>query len=58
MAQFSAVAQLLEEKKASVKVLHSEDKWFGVTYAADKPMVVAALKALTDAGKYPDGLWK
>ena len=53
-----AVAQLLAEKKASVKVLHSADKWFGVTYAADKPLVVAALKALTDAGKYPDGLWK
>jgi hypothetical protein len=53
-----AVAQLLAEKKATVKVLHSEDKWFGVTYAADKPQVVAQLKALTDAGKYPDGLWK
>ena len=53
-----AVAQLLEAKKASVKVLHSEDKWFGVTYAADKPLVVAALKALTEEGKYPDGLWK
>ena len=53
-----AVAQLLEEKKATVKVLHSEDRWFGVTYAADKPQVVAALKAMTDAGKYPDGLWK
>ena len=53
-----AVAQLLAENKASVKVLHSADRWFGVTYAADKPMVVAALKALTDEGKYPDGLWK
>lgn len=53
-----AVAQLLAGKKATVKVLHSEDKWFGVTYAADKPLVVAALKALTEEGKYPDGLWK
>ena len=51
------VAQLLAEKKATVEVLHSPDKWFGVTYAADKPVVVAALKEMTEAGKYPNGLW-
>jgi len=39
-------------------VLHSADKWYGVTYAADKPHVVAALKEMTAQGKYPDGLWK
>ena len=52
------ISQLLGENKATVKVLHSPDKWFGVTYAADKPVVVAALKEMTEAGKYPDGLWK
>ena len=52
------VAELLKEGKATVKVLRSADKWYGVTYAADKPQVVAALKAMTDEGKYPDGLWK
>ena len=52
------VSELLEENKAAVKVLRSADKWYGVTYAADKPVVVAALKEMTDAGKYPDGLWK
>ena len=51
------VGQLLE-KDARVKVLSSADKWYGVTYAADKPLVVAALKALTDQGLYPNGLWK
>ncbi len=51
------VADLLKEGKATVKVLTTEDKWYGVTYAADKPVVVAALKAMTDDGKYPDGLW-
>ena len=51
------VGELLEEKKATVKVLESADKWYGVTYAADKPQVVAALKAMADEGKYPDGLW-
>ncbi len=52
------VSQLLTEGKARVKVLSSADKWYGVTYAADKPLVVAALKELTQQGLYPDGLWK
>ena len=52
-----AVDQLLKENKATVKVLSSPDKWFGVTYAADKPQVVAALREKTAAGLYPDGLW-
>ena len=53
-----AVEALLQEKKATVKVLKSPDKWYGVTYAADKPQVVAALKEKTAEGLYPDGLWK
>ena len=52
-----AVAELLEEGKANAKVLRSADKWYGITYAADKPQVVAALKAMADEGKYPDSLW-
>jgi hypothetical protein len=51
------VSELLAEGKATVRVLHSPDKWYGVTYAADKPQVVAALKAMAQEGKYPDGLW-
>ena len=54
----STVSALLAEDKATVKMLYSPDKWYGVTYAADKPVVVAALKAMTEAGLYPDGLWK
>ena len=53
-----AVEELLKEGKADVKVLSSPDKWYGVTYAADKPIVVAALKEKTAEGLYPDGLWK
>ena len=52
------VKQLIAEGKATVKVLFSADRWYGVTYAADKPQVVAALKQMTQEGKYPDGLWK
>ena len=52
-----AVDELLHEGKATAKVLRSADKWYGGTYAADKPQVVAALRAMADEGKYPDGLW-
>ena len=54
----SAVSALIESNKATVKVLRTADKWYGVTYAADKPTVIAALKDLTDKGLYPDGLWR
>ena len=52
------VQELIQEKKATVRVLTSTDQWYGVTYAADKPTVIAALRAMTQEGKYPDGLWK
>ena len=53
----SVVTQLLEEGKARVKVLRSHDKWYGVTYQADKPVVVAAIAEKTAQGLYPDKLW-
>ena len=54
----SVVSGLLAEDRASVTVLESEDKWYGVTYKEDKPVVVAAIQALKDAGIYPQHLWK
>ena len=54
----STVGALLSESKATVQVLRSADRWFGVTYAADKPQVVASLKEMHNKGLYPDGLWK
>ncbi len=53
-----SIDKLIKEGKAAVKILKTADKWYGVTYAADKPQVVAALAKLTAEGKYPDGLWK
>jgi hypothetical protein len=47
----------LAEEKATVRVLRSADSWYGVTYAADKPGVVAALRQMAAEGKYPDSLW-
>jgi dTDP-glucose pyrophosphorylase len=54
----TVVQNLLSAGQARVKVMTSPDKWYGVTYAADKPVVMAALKEMTAEGKYPDGLWK
>ena len=51
------ITNIIESGRGSVKVLSSPDHWFGVTYAADKPVVVAALKEKTQQGLYPDGLW-
>lgn len=52
------VSQLLAEGKADVEVLKSLDKWYGVTYKEDKPMVVAAIGKLKEEGKYPEQLWE
>ena len=54
----AVVSQLLEEQKARVRLLSSADKWYGVTYKEDKPVVVAALAAMRENGLYPEKLWK
>ena len=54
----SVVTQLLDEGRARVKVLRSEDRWYGVTYREDKPVVVQAIADMTAQGRYPDQLWE
>lgn len=51
------VEHLLINKIADVKVLDTPSKWFGVTYADDRPSVVQKLKALVDKGEYPRKLF-
>ncbi len=51
------VAKMLRENKATVKVLNSSDKWFGITYQEDKPKVKAFFKELAEKGTYPEKLW-
>ena len=46
------IGQLLRENKVSVKVLSTNDKWFGVTYQEDKEYVVNEFKKLIEAGVY------
>lgn len=51
------VDELIQEGKAEVTVLKSRDRWYGVTYKEDKPVVVKAIQALKDQGLYPQKLW-
>ena len=51
------VNNLIVHQKATVKVLDTPSKWFGVTYAEDRPEVVAKLQKLADDGVYPSPLW-
>lgn len=51
------VDSLLREGKASVRVLNSKDRWFGVTYKEDKPFVMEAIAKLKEQGVYPKRLW-
>ena len=52
------VSGLLADGKATVAVLSSSDKWYGVTYKEDKPVVVAAIRSMKDRGIYPEKLWE
>ena len=51
------VEELLKENKATVEVLNTPDKWYGVTYREDKPMVMEAVRRMKAAGAYPEKLW-
>ena len=48
------VGRMLRANTASVRVLSSPDRWYGVTYQEDKPEFMQALNELTDAGAYPN----
>lgn len=51
------VDHLIQTEQAKVKVLTSHDRWYGVTYQEDKPMVVAAFESLLSREVYPNELW-
>ena len=53
---YELMDQLIQAGELDVAVLHSDAKWFGMTYQEDKPIVAAALRALHDAGEYPPSL--
>ena len=51
------VNKLINEGTATVEVLDTTSKWFGVTYAADREDTVNRIKALVEAGEYPEKLF-
>ncbi len=51
-----AVADMLKEGACTVEVLKSTDKWYGVTYKEDKPLIVEALQEKKDNGIYPQNM--
>ena len=54
----SVVSELLAEDLATAKVLKTSDKWYGVTYKEDKPVVESAIKKMKEDEKYPVNLWE
>jgi len=51
------LGEMIREGKARVKVLHTHERWFGVTYREDLPMVKAAIRDLVGQGLYRENLW-
>lgn len=52
------LGQELKNGSCEIQTMKSPERWFGVTYQEDKPIVKAALKELTDNGVFPTPLWK
>jgi hypothetical protein len=51
------VGELVAVGRARVKVLRTGERWFGITYKEDKPVVVRAVRGLVEQGVYPPSLW-
>jgi dTDP-glucose pyrophosphorylase len=53
----SVTDDLISSGKATVKVLRTDDSWFGVTYRQDKAVAIECVRKLIDRGVYPERLW-
>ncbi|MEG1886853.1 MAG: sugar phosphate nucleotidyltransferase [Oscillospiraceae bacterium] len=54
----NVIGKMIEEGRATARVLKSADRWYGVTYKEDKETVVSAIKSLKEKGLYPEKLWE
>ena len=54
----NGASEIVTSGKGSIKVFTSEDRWFGMTYPEDKPLVMAEIKAKLELGYYPEKLWE
>jgi UTP-glucose-1-phosphate uridylyltransferase len=50
--------ELIRERKITMRLLATPEKWFGVTYKEDKPFVTAGIRQLIKSGVYPEKLWE
>ena len=53
----SVIDGLISDSKARVKVLPTKERWYGVTYQEDKPLVKQAIVQMIEEGIYPEKLW-
>ena len=51
------VTNMIVSEQMSVRVIPTDDNWFGVTYKEDKPMAIAAINQCIADGVYPKNLW-
>ena len=51
------IQRMIDDKEVQVKVIPNAERWYGVTYREDKPIVQEAFRALIAEGKYPKSLW-
>ena len=51
------ITDMIVNEQINVRVIPTNDNWFGVTYKEDKPMAVAAINKHITAGVYPEKLW-
>lgn len=49
---------LIKTNKATIKVIDTDENWFGVTYKKDKDEAFQTLQDLIHSGVYPSSLWK
>jgi hypothetical protein len=53
----AVVNGLIKERRARVRVLPTDERWFGITYREDRPTVMEAIRGLVERGVYPERLW-
>lgn len=54
----NGASEIVTSGKGSIRVFTSEDRWFGMTYPEDKPLVMSEIRAKLDSGYYPEKLWE
>jgi len=54
----NVINNLINNDQAMVKVISSNEQWFGMTYPEDRPLVKERINQMVKNGNYPESLWK